>query len=46
VEIGAGGDPLNSGDPSGLCSDSHGYLVPGPCEWTNHNWVMQAEKYL
>jgi RHS repeat-associated protein len=38
-----GGDPVNGGDPTGLCTDSHGiYLVPGPCEFSNSKWVSQA----
>ena len=39
----AGGDPVNGGDPSGLCSAGGTYLVPGPCDWTSHKWVSWAE---
>ena len=41
----AEGDPVNSGDPSGLCDQpgTGGYLVPGPCEFSNPKWVSWAE---
>jgi RHS repeat-associated protein len=39
----AGGDPVNGGDPSGLCSDSGGkFLVSGPCEWSSKSWAQNA----
>ncbi len=43
IGILGGGDPVNGGDPTGLCTDSHGiYLVPGTCEFSNSKWVSQA----
>jgi RHS repeat-associated protein len=39
------GDPVNASDPTGLCNLPHSsvFLVPGPCEFSNINWVHQTE---
>ncbi|MGD0748329.1 MAG: RHS repeat-associated core domain-containing protein [Acidimicrobiales bacterium] len=44
----AGDDPVNGSDPSGLCNQpgTNQFLVPGPCEFSNIDWVHQAETYL
>jgi RHS repeat-associated protein len=44
----AGDDPVNQADPTGLCNQpgTSQFLVPGPCEFSNINWVHQAEDYL
>ncbi len=39
---------MNGSDPTGLCNQpgTNQSLVPGPCEFSNINWVHQAEDYL
>ena len=41
----AGDDPVNGGDPAGLCNQpgTSVFLVPGPCDFSNTTWVRQAE---
>jgi RHS repeat-associated protein len=41
----SGGDPVNGGDPSGLCQGQHGLLVPGPCHFGNPKWDQWAQDY-
>ena len=42
-----GDDPANGTDVLGLCSTATGtFLVPGECEFSNPEWVSEAEEYL